>query len=84
MVLPQSEFEQRETYKTSKCGNYNPLGCRKIGSLGGTLPGTDSRESVEQGGGTTPHKCFRNESNQIGDRVVLQGKKNKISPPANR
>ena len=83
-VVPQSELEQRETYKNSKCGNYNPVGCSKIRRLGGTLPGTDSRGSVEQGGSTTPHKCLRNESIQIGDRVVLQDKKTKISSPTNR
>ena len=37
----------------------------------GTLPGTDSRGSVEQGGSATPYKCLRNESSQIGDSIVL-------------
>ena len=55
----------------------NPVGCSKIGRLGGTLTGAESRGSVEQGGSTTPHKCFWNESRQIGDRVILQGKKPK-------
>ena len=36
----------------------NPVGCSKIGRLGGTLTGAESRGSVEQGGSTTPHKCF--------------------------
>ena len=83
MVL-QSEFEQRETYKNSKCGNYNPVGCSEIGTLVGTLLRTDSRGSVEQSGSTIPHKYFRNESSQIGDRVVLQGEKTEISSPTNR
>ena len=52
VVVPQSELEQRKTYKNSKCENYNPVGCSKIGRLGGTLPGTDNRESVEQDGST--------------------------------
>ena len=33
VVVPQSEFEQRETYKNSKCGNYNPVGRSEIGRL---------------------------------------------------
>ena len=52
VVVPQSELEQRKTYKNSKCENYNPVGCSKIGRLVGTLPGTDNRESVEQDGST--------------------------------
>ena len=35
VVVPQSELEQRKTYKHSKCGNYNSVGCSKIGRLGG-------------------------------------------------
>ena len=35
VVVPQSQFELRETYENSKCGNYNPAGCSKIGRLGG-------------------------------------------------
>ena len=62
VVVPLSELEQRETYKNSKYGNYKPVRCNKIRQLGGTLPGTDCRRSVELGGRTTPHKCFRNES----------------------
>ena len=45
--------------------------------VGGTLPGTYSRGSVEQGGSTTPHKCFRKKSSQIGDRVASAGWKPK-------
>ena len=56
----------------------------KSGGWGGTLPGTDSRASVKQGGKTAPQKCLRNESSQIDDRVVLQGEKTKISSPTNR
>ena len=48
-------------------------------AVGGTLPGTDSSGSVEQSGSTNLHKCFKNESSQIGDRVVLLGEKTKIS-----
>ena len=53
VAAPQSELQQRKTYKIQ-----NPVGCSKIGRLGGTLPGAESRGSVEQGGSTTPHKCF--------------------------
>ena len=76
MVVSQSEFERRETYKNSKCGSYSSVGCSNIRRLGSTLPRTaDSKGSVEQGRGTTPHKCNRNERSQIGDRTVLQDEK---------
>ena len=38
-VVPQSELEQRKTYKNSKCGNYNRVGCSKIGRLGAHCQG---------------------------------------------
>ena len=39
VVVPQFEFEQRENYKNSKCGNYNWVGCSKIGRLGAHCQG---------------------------------------------
>ena len=56
----------------------------KSGDWGGTLPGNDSRGSVEQGGSATPHIRIRNESSQIGDRFVLPGEKTKTNLPKNR
>ena len=72
VAAPQSELQQRKTYKNSKSSRM-----QQNRRLGGTLTGAESRGSVEQGGSTTPHKCFWNESRQIGDRVILQGKKPK-------
>ena len=39
MVVPQSELEQRETYKNSNCRNYNPVGCSEIRRLGAHCQG---------------------------------------------
>ena len=63
------------------CHNH---GCSKIRWLEDTLPGTDNSESVEQGGSTTLHECLRNETSQIGYRVVFQGEKIKINSLTNR
>ena len=63
---------------------YHNHGCSKIRWLEDTLPGTDNSESVEQGGSTTLHECLRNETSQIGYRVVFQGEKIKINSLTNR
>ena len=52
-------------------------------AVGGHTARTDSRGSMEQDRSTTPRKFLINESSQIGDRVILQGEKNKISSPTN-
>ena len=39
VVVPQSEFDQRETCKNSKRGNYNRVGCSKIGRFGAHCQG---------------------------------------------
>ena len=85
VVVPQSELEQRQTYKNSKCGNYIHSDAAKSGGWGahcqGLTAGGPSSKSEAQ---LHVSKCLRNESSQIGDRVILQCKKNKISSRTNR
>ena len=52
VAVPQSELEQRKTYKSSKCGHYNSVGCSKIRLLGEqyqgmTAEGQWSKEEVQ-------------------------------------
>ena len=44
MVVPQSELEQRESYKNSNCRSYNPVGCSQIRRLGAHCQGLTAED----------------------------------------
>ena len=53
--MRQSDFEQRDTYKDSKYGNYNSIRCSKIRRLADILSSNKSTLSMEQRKGLVSH-----------------------------
>ena len=53
--MPQSDFEQRDTYKDSKYGNYNSIRISKIRRLADILSSNKSTLSMEQRKGLVSH-----------------------------
>ena len=53
--MRQSDFEQRDTYKDSKYGNYDSIRCSKIRRLADMLSRNKSTLSMDQGKGLVSH-----------------------------
>ena len=53
--MRQSDFEQRDTYKDSKYGNYNSIRCSKIRRLADILSRNKSTLSMDQGKDLVSH-----------------------------